>query len=82
MVCIVYNVKCRKDQVGQVLDEFGGSDGSAWVMGEWSVGQWIVGAMSFQNIYGLYSVVRYKVKKQSGWVGLAGLLGLMSPCGL
>ena len=55
MVCIVYNVKWREGQVGWILGGFGGSDGSAWVMGEWSVGQWIVGAMKFQKICGLHS---------------------------
>ena len=30
--------------------------GSLWVMGEWSVGHWIMGVMSFQKIYGLFSL--------------------------
>ena len=52
MVCIEYNVKWRKGQVGRALGEFGGS---VLVTGEWSVGQWVVGAMKFQKIYGLHS---------------------------
>ena len=41
---------------------FGGSDGSVWVMGEWSVGQWIVGVISFQKIFGLYGLKHHIVE--------------------
>ena len=34
----------------------GESGGSLWVMGEWSVGHWIMGVMSFQKMYGLFSL--------------------------
>ena len=44
-----------------------------WVMGKWAVGQWIVGVISFQKIYGLYSVKHQEVEKWSyyascGWI--------------
>ena len=45
---------------------YGGLGGSVLVMGEWSVSQWILGVMSFQKIFGLYSVERLKVEKWSG----------------
>ena len=41
----------------------GGSDGSGWVMGECLVGQWIVGVISFQKVYGLYSLKHHIVEK-------------------
>ena len=47
MVCIEYNVKWRKGQVGRALGEFGGS---VLVMGEWSVSQWIQGRQSIKKI--------------------------------
>ena len=52
---------------------FCGYGGSVWVMGEWAVGQWIVGVISFQKIYGLYSLKHQKVEKWSyyascGWI--------------
>ena len=33
---------------------------SVLVMGKWSVGKWIVGAMRFQKIFGLYSVIKWR----------------------
>ena len=44
---------------------FGGSDGSVWVMGEWSVGQWIVGVIRFQKIFGLYGL-KHQIVEISG----------------
>ena len=55
---------------------FCGYGGSVWVMGEWAVGQWIVGVMSFQKIYGLYSVKHHKVEKWSYEVGCGWILWL------
>ena len=54
-----------------VLGGFGGSDGSVWVMGEWSVGQWIVGVISFQKMYGLYGL-KHHIVEISGDVTDAG----------
>ena len=63
MVWILQNViQWRNGQVGWVLGGFGGSDGSLWVMGEWSVGQWIVGVISFQKIFGLYGLKHHIVE--------------------
>ena len=49
-----------------VMDGFGWSGGSGWVMGQWSVGQWMVGVMSYQKKYGLNSTKCHKVEKISG----------------
>ena len=46
----VEHFKVENGQVRWVLGGFGGfgeSDGSVWVMCQWSVGQWIVGVISF-----------------------------------
>ena len=50
---------------------FGGSDGSVWVMGEWSVGQWIVGVISFQKLFVLYGL-KHHIVEISGDVTDAG----------
>ena len=72
MVWILQNViKWRNGQVGWVLGGFGGSDGSVWVMGEWSVGQWIVDVRSFQKIFGLYGL-KHHIVEISGDVTDAG----------
>ena len=42
-----------------------------WVMGEWSVSQWIVGVISFQKIFGLYSL-KHHIVEISGDVTDAG----------
>ena len=55
---------------------FCGYGWSVWVMGEWAVGYWIVGIMSFQKIYGLYSVKHHKVEKWPYKVGFVGMVGL------
>ena len=49
----------------------GGSDGSVWVMGEWSVGQWIVVNISFLKIFGLYGL-KHHIVEISGDVTDAG----------
>ena len=33
---------------------------SVWVIGEWAESHWIIGAISFQKIYGFYSVEHHK----------------------
>ena len=53
-----------------VMDGFGWSGGSGWVMGQWSVGQWMVGVMSYQKKYGLNSTKCHKVEKISGSMGV------------
>ena len=63
--------KWRNGQVGWVLGGFGGSDGSVWVMGEWSVGQWIVGVICFQKIFGLFGL-KHHIVEISGDVTDAG----------
>ena len=45
---------------------FGGSGGSKRVMGECLVGQWIVGVISFQKIFGLYSLECLIVEQRWG----------------
>ena len=59
---------------------FCGKGGSVWVMGQWAVGQWIVGVISFQKIYGLYSVKHQKSGKMvilcELWVDFVGRVGL------
>ena len=53
---------------------FCGYGGSVLVMDEWAVGYWIVGVISFQKIYGLYSVEHHKVEKWSYKVGYGWVL--------
>ena len=60
-----------RDSEGQAIPCNGGSDGSVWVMGEWSVGQWIVGVISFQKIFGLYGL-KHHIVEISGDVTDAG----------
>ena len=42
---------------------FVGMVGSVWAIGEWAESHWIIGVISFQKIYGLYSVEHHKVEK-------------------
>ena len=42
---------------------FVGMESSVWVIGEWAESHWIIGVISFQKIYGLYSVKHHKVEK-------------------
>ena len=55
-VFIVNNVNEGMVRLFRFSVGFRESGGSLWVMGEWSVGHWIMGVMSFQKIYGLFSL--------------------------
>ena len=44
---------------------FVGTVRSVWVIGEWAESHWIIGVISFQKIYGLYSVKHHRVEKWS-----------------
>ena len=59
---------------------FCGYSGSVWVIGEWAVVCWIVGVISFQKIYGLYSVEHHKVEKWSYDVGCGWVLWVCWVC--
>ena len=54
--------------------------GSVWVMGEWPVGYWIGGVISFQKIYGFYSVEHHKVEKWPYKVGCGWFLWVWWVC--
>ena len=44
---------------------FVGMVGSVWAIGEWAESHWIIGVISFQKIYGLYSVKHHRVEEWS-----------------
>ena len=50
--------------------------GSVWAIGEWAESHWIMGVISFQKIYGLYSVEHHKVEKWPYKVGCGWVLWL------
>ena len=47
---------------------------SVWVIVEWAESHWIIGVISFQKIYGLYSVKHHKVENWSCKVGCGWVL--------
>ena len=53
---------------------------SVWVIVEWAESHWIIGVISFQKIYGLYSVKHQKSGKMVTlcelWVDFVGRVGL------
>ena len=52
--------------------------GSVWAIGEWAESHWIMGVISFQKIYGLYSVEHHKVEKWPYKVGCGWVLWVCS----
>ena len=53
---------------------------SLWVIVEWAESHWIIGDISFQKIYGLYSVEHHKVEKWSYNVGCGWVLWVWWVC--
>ena len=52
---------------------------SVWAIGEWAESH-IIGVISFQKIYGLYSVKHHKVEKWSYEVGCGWILWVWWVC--
>ena len=53
--------------------------GSVWANGEWAESHWIMCVISFQKIYGLYSVKQWRNGHKrwvvGGFVGMFGMRG-------
>ena len=62
----IWFVSCGKMVIwGGLWVSFVGMVRSVWVIVEWAESHWIIGVISFQKIYGLYSVKHHRVEKWS-----------------
>ena len=53
---------------------------SVWVIVEWAESHWIIGVISFQKIYGFYSVKHHRVEKWLYEVGCGWVLWVWWVC--